>query len=123
MFALRTPSAKYAVYSNWSPGGIDIEPSDQDRELYDYRTHAGRLELQNSAGSSALELTLHDALEGALRDELRGELPARLRAAQQRGLATTSPSQQGTPPPQPRVANSSPNATTTATLSLLPANP
>ncbi len=50
VIALRTPEAKYATYSNWPAEGIDPLSSGQESELYDYRTHSGRLELHNAAG-------------------------------------------------------------------------
>ncbi len=82
--ALRTAGAKYATYSNWS--GIELEREGQERELYDYRTRAGRMELENgaaarSAAGSRLQGTLHRMLAHALRDELRGPLPRHLREA------------------------------------------
>jgi arylsulfatase A-like enzyme len=85
--AMRTPGAKYAEYSNWAPGGIEVISADQDHELYDYSTHSGRLELENSAGRSALEEPLREAFDRAYGEELRGELPARLRPAQERGFS------------------------------------
>jgi arylsulfatase A-like enzyme len=84
--ALRTASAKYATYSNWSASGIEPLPEGQERELYDYRTRAGRMELHNGAAdrrsaSSRLEASLHGTLERALREELRGPLPGHLTEA------------------------------------------
>jgi arylsulfatase A-like enzyme len=85
--ALRTAMAKYATYSNWRPDGITQEPGAQERELYDYRTRAGRHELRNVAGASRLEPALHAALERALHEELRGPLPGRLQPAHGRGFS------------------------------------
>jgi arylsulfatase A-like enzyme len=79
--ALRTAGAKYATYSNWSPEGIAPEREGQERELYDYRTRAGRMELENSAGRGALERRLSRAMEQVLHGELRGPLPPHLREA------------------------------------------
>ena len=59
----------------------------QERELYDYRTHSGRLELHNSAGESALEEGLRAEFERAFSQELRGPLPPRLTEAHARGFA------------------------------------
>ncbi len=84
--ALRTPRAKYAVYSDWVPGSIRREIGGEDSELYDYSTHRGRLEIDNVAGNSPLEEQLHEALERAYGEELRAPLPARLLAAQERGF-------------------------------------
>ncbi|MDQ1651743.1 MAG: hypothetical protein QOI35_943 [Cryptosporangiaceae bacterium] len=85
--AVRTATAKYAVYSAWKDGTIDVDPTDQDRELYDYRTQAGRLELDNVAGtSSGLASTMSRLLETKVMPELRAPLPSRLKAAQSEGL-------------------------------------
>ena len=83
--ALRTAEAKYATYSNWAPGGIEIETTDQDRELYDYRTPSGQLELDNASGASDLEEPMDAELTQAISDELRAPLPRRLSAAYERG--------------------------------------
>jgi arylsulfatase A-like enzyme len=85
--ALRTADAKYATYSNWRPDTIDVLERHQESELYDYRTHGGRLEVDNSAGGSARESELRAQLERAVADELREPLPARLHKAQQGGFA------------------------------------
>jgi arylsulfatase A-like enzyme len=85
--ALRTPQAKYAIYSNWPAQGISPLSRGEERELYDYRTNSGRLELHNSAGESALEEPLRAKLEGAFQQELRGPLPPRLTEAHARGFA------------------------------------
>jgi arylsulfatase A-like enzyme len=90
--ALRAANAKYATYSNWTPDGIAPLPEGQERELYDYRTRAGRMELHNLAavqGSAAarasaaggLEGSLHRMFARALREELRGSLPRHLQEA------------------------------------------
>jgi len=85
--ALRTAKAKYATYSHWVRGTTELREAGQESELYDYRGHAGRLELDNGAGSSGAEEQLRAELEQALAHELRAPLPARLRAAQSRGFA------------------------------------
>jgi hypothetical protein len=56
-------------------------------ELYDYSTPAGRMELENVAGNSALEAKLSAQLRRAISDELRAPLPKRLYAAHKRGIA------------------------------------
>jgi arylsulfatase A-like enzyme len=85
--ALRTPSAKYAVYSNWTEDGITPLSVGQEAELYDYRTQSGRLELHNGAGHSALEAGLHAQHERAVFEELHQTLPRRLLDAHARGFA------------------------------------
>ncbi len=85
--AVRTPAAKYATYSHWPDGTTAPLSAGQERELYDYRTHSGRLELHNSAGESPQQAELEQTLEEAVRHELRRPLPAHLSAAQARGFA------------------------------------
>jgi len=85
--ALRTQEAKYATYSTWRQGGIEPLSDSDERELYDYGTDSGRLELHNSAGESGLESSLRATHEQAFEQELRGQLPPRLNAAQARGFA------------------------------------
>jgi arylsulfatase A-like enzyme len=87
VLALRTPQAKYAIYSHWAAEGIEPLAQGQEDELYDYSTHGGRLELHSAAGQSPLEETLRAQLERAFREELRAPLPHRLEAAHGRGLA------------------------------------
>jgi hypothetical protein len=87
VLGLRTPTAKYATYSRWPAGVIDPLYQGSESELYDYRTQGGRLELENSAGRSALEDSLRPQLERAVSEELRAPLPSHLSEAQRRGLA------------------------------------
>ncbi len=84
--ALRTANAKFATYSNWSAEGIEPQQEGQERELYDYRTRAGRLELHNGAGTSPLEGQLIGLYRRALAEELRGPLPVHLADAHGLGL-------------------------------------
>jgi arylsulfatase A-like enzyme len=79
--ALRTQAAKYATYAHWSEEGVAPLSEGEESELYDYRSHSGRLELHNSAGHSPLEESLRAQLERAIARELRAPLPPRLRAA------------------------------------------
>ncbi len=85
--AVRTAQGKYATYSNWLPGGIAIDPSGQEQELYDYSTPSGRLELHNDAGAGALHESMDALLASAIADELRQPLPLRLAAAQTQGFS------------------------------------
>jgi arylsulfatase A-like enzyme len=84
--ALRTARAKYVAYSNWHSGGILPQSHGQEHELYDYRSHGGRLELHNTAGHSHLEPALHAILGHALRTELRGPLPHHLHKSHRLGF-------------------------------------
>jgi arylsulfatase A-like enzyme len=85
--AVRTPQAKYASYSSWQPGGIEPLTGGDERELYDYTTDSGRLELHNGAGSSSLEDGLRATLTQAFQQELRAPLPKRFDVAHARGFA------------------------------------
>jgi arylsulfatase A-like enzyme len=84
--ALRTAAAKYATYSNWQGEAVEPLTDGQERELYDYRTGDGRLELDNGAGRSQLEGTLQAMLQRAYAEELRRPLPRYLQAAGERGF-------------------------------------
>jgi arylsulfatase A-like enzyme len=83
--ALRTPTAKYAVYSNWDPKTNTAQSSGRERELYDYSSRDGTMELANVAGASRLEPALDAQLAGAVENELRAPLPTSLQAAQRDG--------------------------------------
>jgi hypothetical protein len=87
--AVRTPNAKYAVYSPWKSGTIEVDTSDQDFELYDYSADGGQLELDNIAGSGS---QLREQMSGLLQSEvipkeIRAPLPRHLKAAQEEGMA------------------------------------
>jgi hypothetical protein len=86
VIAIRTPTAKYTVYGNWTPNGIDLLPAGQESELYDYATASGRLELHTDVGHNRLTETLDTALLLAFAQEPRAPLPARLLAARAAGL-------------------------------------
>ncbi len=86
VIAARTEHAKIATYSHWDERSTAILTAAQEHEMYDYTTHAGRLEIDNVAGSSALYSQMSDLLAQAIDDELRRPLPGYLRAAQGRGL-------------------------------------
>lgn len=85
--ALRTPKAKYALYSHWDHRGIGLRKAGQEAELYDYSTPGGRMEIENLAGESHLEERLRKQLHAAIHKELRAPLPRRLKAAYERGFA------------------------------------
>ena len=86
-------AAKYALYSNWRAGDVrDRGAATRTRELYEYSTAAGRLELDNRRGRSRHEEAMHRLLtEEALPRELRAPLPSALLDAQAlRPRATSS---------------------------------
>jgi arylsulfatase A-like enzyme len=83
---LRTPNAKLATYSDWETESIQPLEIGQQRELYDYSTHDGRLELDNVSGHSPLEDSLNATMALAFVEELRRPLPRHLRRAAGRGF-------------------------------------
>lgn len=86
--AIRTEAAKYAVYEHWHDSTLRPVAAGREVELYDYSTHAGRLETENIAGQgSPLEQQMAQALHRAAEEELRAPLPAALAPAQTRGFA------------------------------------
>ncbi len=85
--AMRTPEAKFALYSHWPEEGIEPLTEGQEAELYDYTTETGRLELHNAAEHTPLEGALRSELDKAFVHELRKPLPERLQAAHGRGFA------------------------------------
>ncbi len=84
---VRTDRAKYATYSDWRDGTIELLPTHQEQELYDYSTAAGREEVENVAGRSPMQRPMRSLFERALVEELRQPLPAYLRDAQRQGFA------------------------------------
>jgi hypothetical protein len=86
VIAARTEHAKIATYSHWDERSTAILTEAQEHEMYDYTTHAGRLEIDNVAGSGARYAQMSGLLAQAIDDELRRPLPGYLRAAQGRGL-------------------------------------
>jgi hypothetical protein len=67
---------------------IEVVPSDQDFEPYDYSSSGGNLELSNLAGAASnLEAELSQLLQNeVIPNELRAPLPRRLKAAQEEGM-------------------------------------
>jgi arylsulfatase A-like enzyme len=84
--ALRTAEAKLATYSHWAHGTTNPRSGGEEAELYDYGTHGGRLEIENSIDRSSLEDGLREQLREAVSTELNAPLPGRLRAAREAGL-------------------------------------
>ena len=85
--AIRTPTAKYATYSNWRRRRhrpVERGPGNRALRL----PHpAGRLELDNSAGSNDTEGSIRSLYEHAFRHELREPLPESLQTAHGAGFA------------------------------------
>jgi arylsulfatase A-like enzyme len=85
--ALRTQQGKLGVYSNWEQESIEVNPTGQEVECYDYSTADGQMELANEAGLSALEEELRGILEDeAIPQELHASLPGYLREPQSKGM-------------------------------------
>lgn len=86
--AVRTPAAKFGVYSHWKTGGMEVDPSRAvDLELYDYSTPMGVREIDNQAGRSPRQEALHALLDHEVLPEIGAPLPAALHQAQELGLA------------------------------------
>jgi arylsulfatase A-like enzyme len=86
IIGLITQAAKYGMYSHWKAETVDLLGGGAERELYDYSTRAGRLELDNRAGHSRLEGGLSETLDAAIKDELRAPLQHALEGAQLAGF-------------------------------------
>ncbi len=86
--AVRTANAKYVSYSHFIDGAMRIDPKrEQEFELYDYSTQAGRLELDNQAAvNGALRAKMAPLMRQAMA-ELEQPVPAYLHAAQEQGWA------------------------------------
>ena len=89
VIAIRSAKGKLALYSNWRAGTIEVEPSAQEAEFYDYSGEEGRLEVSGQlAAGSALGEQLRATLETeAMPHELRATLPSHLHAARREGMA------------------------------------
>jgi arylsulfatase A-like enzyme len=86
--AIRTPKAKLALYSNWTPGTAQITTAGQEAELYDYRGAGGRMETENRVGlDDSLEADMRARLQRAAAEELHEQLPRHLHTAQRHGFA------------------------------------
>ncbi|GAB2563092.1 sulfatase-like hydrolase/transferase [Nocardia heshunensis] len=85
---VRTADAKFASYSKWVDGRIQIDASaEQEFELYDYSTDSGRLELDNQAATgNPLRATMEPLLAQAIDTEIQQPLPAYLKDAQEQGI-------------------------------------
>lgn len=84
VLGLVTQSAKLSVYSNWTPGTVDIaNDGRQEWEFYDLSTAGGRLETDNTYATSPQVAAMKSLLlEDLVPNEMRAALPASLSAAQ-----------------------------------------
>ncbi|MBJ7338847.1 sulfatase-like hydrolase/transferase [Mycolicibacterium sp.] len=88
VLAVRTPTAKFGVYSYWRDGSMDLDASRPvEYELYDYATELGRREVDNQAGRSSRQAVLQALVDGEVLPEVHAPLPEYLRDAQEQGLA------------------------------------
>ncbi|MGY4710157.1 sulfatase-like hydrolase/transferase [Mycolicibacterium sp. CBM1] len=86
--AVRTPDAKFGVYSYWKPGTMNLDDSRPvDHELYDYSTPLGVQEIDNQAGRNPRQGQLQALIDNEVLPEIQAPLPAHLDDAQQRGMA------------------------------------
>lgn len=85
VLGLITPKNKLSVYSNWTPGTVDIANDGlQEGEFYDYETtDPNKLEMNNTYGSSSKVAALKTwLLNDLVPNEMRAALPTALRPAQ-----------------------------------------
>jgi hypothetical protein len=88
---VRTPSAKLATYSKWTPATGEIGPETTELEFYDYNTPNGTQELTSTPNDPRAR-ELQDLLLGQLiPDELRARLPGGLARAQAVARGETPP--------------------------------
>ncbi len=86
--AIRTPHSKFALYSDWEPDSTKVLERGQEAELYDYSSAAGRMEIDNLAGTGTqLERHLRAKLVREARQEMQERLPSRLHEAHRGGFA------------------------------------
>lgn len=88
MVAMITQDSKLTVYSNWTPGTVDIaNDGRQEGEYYDISTPTGKLEMNNlysSSGSAANVAAMKSLLLNDLvPNEMRAPLPESLLPAQE----------------------------------------
>lgn len=104
---VRTADAKFAAYSHWLDGRIQIDSSaDQEFELYDYSTDKGRLELDNQAATgNPLRPKMEQLLAQAMDTELQQPLPTYLKDAQDQGISDYISSQSSITAKAERLGN------------------
>lgn len=88
VLGLITQDSKLTVYSNWTPGTVDIASDGrQQGEYYDISTPTGKLELENlyDASGSSAKVAIMKALllNDLVPNEMRAPLPESLRSAQE----------------------------------------
>ncbi|MGV0635333.1 sulfatase-like hydrolase/transferase [Mycolicibacillus trivialis] len=88
ILGVRTPEAKFGVYSYWKPGSMDIDTTRPiEHELYDYGGSDGIAEVDNQAGHHPRQAELQELLDHQVLPELRAPLPDFLHEAQEQGMA------------------------------------
>ena len=103
--AVRTRWGKLAMYAYWQDGGYVIDREQGvEWECYDYRTRAGRMELENvaySADHAAFVAKHKRILAIAMAKEIRRPLPARLKPYQQEAFTAWFGDPKAVPPIPP----------------------
>lgn len=84
ILGLVTQNSKTSVYSNWTPGTVEIaNDGRQEYEYYNLSTERGKLELDNTyATSTEFPMMKAKLLNDLALTEMRAPLPTSLRAAQ-----------------------------------------
>jgi len=84
VLGMATTGGKTGVYTRWRPNTAElITEAGMETEYFDYATEAGRLEMENSAGSPEAQKALDFLLNQAYPQELHAPLPAAYQDAQQ----------------------------------------
>jgi arylsulfatase A-like enzyme len=87
---VRTRYGKFARYAFWKDGTLEIDESKPVQyEAYDYRTKAGRMELENvyrKRDARPLVRRLEATLQTAMEEQIQQPLPAALQPAQDQAM-------------------------------------
>jgi arylsulfatase A-like enzyme len=103
--AVRTKIGKLARYAYWKDGGYEIDASKGiEWEVYDYRTRAGRMELDNIAYQPAAQQfvrAMKKVLAHAMEHEIQQPVPSNLQNAQNAAFVAWFGDATATPPVAP----------------------
>jgi arylsulfatase A-like enzyme len=103
--AVRTRIGKLARYAYWKDGGYEIDASQGiEWEVYDYRTRAGRMELDNIAYKPEAQRfvrAMKKVLAHAMATEIQAPLPSNLQASQNAAFVAWFGDATATPPISP----------------------